>query len=269
MPYESKIPPRDGASVPGRRPRGDPGHRRAGSRGRSPFRSGTSTRTASSRWGWMAGRARPSCCDAAGRATVTVQDEAPPYRYVSVEGPVEILSQERDVLGVASRYLGPEFGACVRRAEPRRPHVGRRPTDPGTLADPGLLVSPRRCARCRAVTEMAPGLRGSSVKHGDHVKVRRGSRASSRRSSPSLRWREGPDPRPAAAPRTPGSVRHGPSPARSRLRDLAATPLDAGAVDHRVGAGGHDHEARRRLLVGHQAGPRGLRSPRHSVEHDR
>jgi nitroimidazol reductase NimA-like FMN-containing flavoprotein (pyridoxamine 5'-phosphate oxidase superfamily) len=44
------------------------------------------------------------------RATVTVQDESPPYRYVSVEGPVEITRQKRDVLQTASRYLGPELG---------------------------------------------------------------------------------------------------------------------------------------------------------------
>src|SRR4051794_28949567 len=47
---------------------------------------------------------------AAGRATMTVQTEAPPYKYVSVEGPVEILQEQRDDFEMASRYLGPEMG---------------------------------------------------------------------------------------------------------------------------------------------------------------
>ncbi len=55
---------------------------------------------------------------AAGRATITVQDEAPPYRYVSAEGPVEIAHRQRDVLEVASRYLGPELGAWYAEQNP-------------------------------------------------------------------------------------------------------------------------------------------------------
>lgn len=47
---------------------------------------------------------------AAGRATLTVQTEAPPYTYVSVQGPVEVLAEQRDTLAMASRYLGPELG---------------------------------------------------------------------------------------------------------------------------------------------------------------
>jgi len=47
---------------------------------------------------------------ATGRATMTVQTEAPPYKYVSVEGPVVVQAEERDDLAMAVRYLGPEFG---------------------------------------------------------------------------------------------------------------------------------------------------------------
>ena len=46
----------------------------------------------------------------AGRATMTVQTETPPYKYVSVEGPVVVQAEERDDLAMAVRYLGPEFG---------------------------------------------------------------------------------------------------------------------------------------------------------------
>ncbi len=46
----------------------------------------------------------------AGRATMTVQTETPPYKYVSVEGPVVIVQEQRDDFEMASRYLGPEFG---------------------------------------------------------------------------------------------------------------------------------------------------------------
>ena len=58
---------------------------------------------------------------AAGRATITVQDETPPYRYVSVEGPIEVTERERDVLGVASRYLGAELGAWYAERNPSTP----------------------------------------------------------------------------------------------------------------------------------------------------
>ena len=47
---------------------------------------------------------------AAGRATLTVQTEAPPYLYVSVEGPVVVAAEQRDDLSMATRYLGPEMG---------------------------------------------------------------------------------------------------------------------------------------------------------------
>jgi nitroimidazol reductase NimA-like FMN-containing flavoprotein (pyridoxamine 5'-phosphate oxidase superfamily) len=55
---------------------------------------------------------------AAGRATLTVQDEAPPYKYVSVEGPVHVVAEPRDTLEMASRYLGPELGKWYADANP-------------------------------------------------------------------------------------------------------------------------------------------------------
>ncbi len=48
---------------------------------------------------------------AAGRATMTVQTERPPYLYVSVEGPVVVTAIQRDDLEMATRYLGAELGA--------------------------------------------------------------------------------------------------------------------------------------------------------------
>lgn len=47
---------------------------------------------------------------AAGRATLTAQTEAPPYQYVSVEGPVTIAAEQRADLETVSRSLGPELG---------------------------------------------------------------------------------------------------------------------------------------------------------------
>ena len=46
----------------------------------------------------------------AGRATMTVQTETPPYKYVMVEGPIVVLAEQRDDYAMASRYLGPELG---------------------------------------------------------------------------------------------------------------------------------------------------------------
>ncbi len=55
---------------------------------------------------------------AAGRATLTVQDEAPPYKYVCVEGPVEIRAEAGDTLEMASRYLGAELGEWYATTNP-------------------------------------------------------------------------------------------------------------------------------------------------------
>jgi PPOX class probable F420-dependent enzyme len=49
----------------------------------------------------------------AGRLSLCVQNETPPYQYVSVEGPARVsddVDYEHDVRGVALRYLGDEIG---------------------------------------------------------------------------------------------------------------------------------------------------------------
>jgi PPOX class probable F420-dependent enzyme len=60
----------------------------------------------------------------AGRASLCMQTETAPYKYVTVEGPVsfETPDQERDVRQVAHRYLGPEMGEMylAATAEERR-----------------------------------------------------------------------------------------------------------------------------------------------------
>ncbi len=60
---------------------------------------------------------------ASGRATLCVQDEGRPYRYVTAEGPValEVLTAEarHEVLtDIASRYLGPDAGAAYAESFP-------------------------------------------------------------------------------------------------------------------------------------------------------
>ena len=72
--------------------------------------------------------------EAAGRATLTVQNEALPYQYVSVEGPVVIedppvpalgdSDHPRDHLEMATRYLGPELA---------RWYVDHNPSPEGTV----------------------------------------------------------------------------------------------------------------------------------------
>ena len=65
--------------------------------------------------GVEAGALKARLLEAAGRATLTVQDEAPPYRYVSVEGPVTLTPAHDgdgyDLRSIAVRYLGEEAGA--------------------------------------------------------------------------------------------------------------------------------------------------------------
>ena len=49
----------------------------------------------------------------AGRGSLCVQTETPPYKYVTVEGAIAIAGKpdsERDVREVALRYLGPQMG---------------------------------------------------------------------------------------------------------------------------------------------------------------
>jgi nitroimidazol reductase NimA-like FMN-containing flavoprotein (pyridoxamine 5'-phosphate oxidase superfamily) len=49
----------------------------------------------------------------ADRFSLVAQTEAPPYKYVSVEGPITSIREsdyEDDERRMASRYLGPEFG---------------------------------------------------------------------------------------------------------------------------------------------------------------
>ena len=55
---------------------------------------------------------------AAGRATMTVQDESPPYKYVSVEGPVTVVARPESPESTATRYLGPELGAWYAEQNP-------------------------------------------------------------------------------------------------------------------------------------------------------
>mgnify|MGYP001821148281 FL=1 len=60
---------------------------------------------------WMSGESvKAKLLRRHGRASMTVQDESPPYRYVMVEGPVTVTPSDRDILPVAIRYLGEEMG---------------------------------------------------------------------------------------------------------------------------------------------------------------
>jgi nitroimidazol reductase NimA-like FMN-containing flavoprotein (pyridoxamine 5'-phosphate oxidase superfamily) len=52
------------------------------------------------------------------RASLTVQDEAPPYRYAAVEGPVTLSDELLDVEALAARYLGAELGTWYAQENP-------------------------------------------------------------------------------------------------------------------------------------------------------
>ncbi|MEL7158309.1 MAG: pyridoxamine 5'-phosphate oxidase, partial [Actinomycetota bacterium] len=54
---------------------------------------------------------------ATGRATLCVQDEGRPYRYVTAEGPVDVrlltdAERHEAITDIASRYLGAEGGTA-------------------------------------------------------------------------------------------------------------------------------------------------------------
>ena len=55
---------------------------------------------------------KASLLNAAGRFSICVQNETPPYKYVSVEGPVSAVapsSKDVDEFAMAARYLGEEL----------------------------------------------------------------------------------------------------------------------------------------------------------------
>lgn len=57
-----------------------------------------------------------------GRATMTVQNEEPPYQYVMVEGPVTVTAERADVRPLAVRYLGAEIGGRYADENPPDEH---------------------------------------------------------------------------------------------------------------------------------------------------
>ena len=65
------------------------------------------------------GTRKAAAIRAAGRFSLCAQDERPPYKYVTVEGPVTIEEASHDErLELARRYLGPEGGNAYVSANP-------------------------------------------------------------------------------------------------------------------------------------------------------
>ncbi len=61
------------------------------------------------------------------RVSLVAQTEDPPYKYVSVEGPVvaiEASDREKHLRPIARRYLGTEFGDAYVDHAPERPEEG-------------------------------------------------------------------------------------------------------------------------------------------------
>jgi PPOX class probable F420-dependent enzyme len=66
---------------------------------------------------------------AAGRFSLCAQDEAPPYKYVTVEGPAVIEpANQAERTAIARRYLGPEGGDAYIAANPGADSVAIRMT---------------------------------------------------------------------------------------------------------------------------------------------
>ena len=63
---------------------------------------------------------KASLARVAGRASLCVQQEALPYKYVSVEGPIEFVTEglESEQREMAERYLGPKLGEKYLAANP-------------------------------------------------------------------------------------------------------------------------------------------------------
>jgi PPOX class probable F420-dependent enzyme len=70
------------------------------------------------------GTRKAAAIRAAGRFSLCAQDERPPYKYVTVEGPVTTQEAGHDErLDLARRYLGPDGGDAYVAANPTRGQV--------------------------------------------------------------------------------------------------------------------------------------------------
>jgi PPOX class probable F420-dependent enzyme len=75
------------------------------------------------------GTAKARAIAAAGRFTLCAQDEAPPYKYVTVEGPAVIEPADlAERTAIARRYLGREGGDAFMAANPDADSVAIRMT---------------------------------------------------------------------------------------------------------------------------------------------
>ena len=75
------------------------------------------------------GTRKAAAIRAAGRFSLCAQDERPPYKYVTVEGPVTIEEAGHDErLELARRYLGPEGGDAYVSANPTGGQIAFRMT---------------------------------------------------------------------------------------------------------------------------------------------
>jgi PPOX class probable F420-dependent enzyme len=75
------------------------------------------------------GTRKAAAIRAAGRFSLCAQDERPPYKYVTVEGPVTIEEAARDErLELARRYLGAEGGDAFVSANPTAGQITIRMT---------------------------------------------------------------------------------------------------------------------------------------------
>jgi PPOX class probable F420-dependent enzyme len=75
------------------------------------------------------GTGKAKAVAAAGRFSLCAQDEAPPYKYVTVEGPAVIEpANQAERTAIARRYLGPEGGDAYIAANPGADSVAIRMT---------------------------------------------------------------------------------------------------------------------------------------------
>jgi PPOX class probable F420-dependent enzyme len=75
------------------------------------------------------GTGKAKAVAAAGRFSLCAQDEAPPYKYVTVEGPAVIEpANQAERTAIARRYLGPEGGNAYIAANPGADSVAIRMT---------------------------------------------------------------------------------------------------------------------------------------------
>ena len=178
---------RGARGVPRRRARRDPLDRAQEPRARSRCRSGTSTRTATVLMGMSGDSLKAKLLRTAGRATLTVQTETPPYQYVMVDGPGHASTTSS---ATTSRWRAATSGPSSASGTRRTTRAPSAPSSPACVPSGGSRATSGRCGADRsAMARRAAARAGAAVPDDGDARARPPRLAGRRRATVSEQLR--------------------------------------------------------------------------------